>query len=767
MSTQAKSGLVVEDGSVPLEGVRIDARLRGASVEVTVTQRYRNREKVPVEATYVFPLDEASAVCGFSALVGGARVVGEVREREAAFAAYDDAMHRGDGAFLLDQERPNVFTASVGNLRPGEEVELQLRYVALVPREGDAVRLAIPTTVSPRYVPDDGPSEIGQPDGERVNPEHWPEVPYGLHLTVDVAEPALRRLESPSHPIRTTLREGGALVELAQDEVALDRDFVLRVESATATKPVARVARERDGRRVMMLTFLPQASASTQAAEVLFVLDCSGSMQGDSIAQAKRALALSVRALHPGDTFNVVCFGSRWKALWKAARPFDDASLAQATRYLDAADADLGGTEIFDPLKALLEAPLAEERARRLVVLTDGQVSNEDEVIALAQRHAGKARIFAFGIGAGASEYLVRGLSRASRGAAEMIFPGERIEPKVLRMLGRVRAPVLDDVRVDYHGMEVEQAPHRTPPAFTGDALTVFARIERGVASEVELCVGDARWSVPIDLEHAEADGPIPTLWARECIRELELPEPSGSAGERAEKAARARLVELGTRYGLLSSATSYVAIEQREEHDRSTAPAALRRIPVALTHGWGGGRYVAAPTGAPIPMVAAAFMPASPARFLMRAVAPAPMASAPAPQASGPSLWDRARAMFSGDAGGDDTSLSPPMAIYDDEPEAPEGDTGDDRLYALLMTQRADGSFLRSPALEDWLERARLEPLARACAEHGEAVVVTSLVIALLERAAPERASEWGPAVDKARAWCAKQPRFDASALV
>ena len=150
--------------SIPLQGIRLEACLTGLGSEVTVTQRYTNLEAVDVEAVYVFPLEEGAAVCGFTARVGDRLICGRVEEREKAFEVYDDAMAAGHGAFLLDQERPNIFTVSVGNLRPQQTIEIAITYVTLLTFEGAAVRLLIPTTVSPRYVPA-GPPEVGQPDG--------------------------------------------------------------------------------------------------------------------------------------------------------------------------------------------------------------------------------------------------------------------------------------------------------------------------------------------------------------------------------------------------------------------------------------------------------------------------------------------------------------------------------------------------------------------------------------------------------------------------
>lgn len=769
MNAKLQAGLFAGARAVPLEGVKIEAVMRGPCVEVTVTQRYRNAEPDPIEAVYAFPLEEGAAVCGFAAKVGERLVRGRVEERDKAFEIYDDAMMEGHGAYLLDQERPDIFRASVGNLNPGQAVELQIRYVTLARREGEATRLQIPTTISPRYVPasspkDVGEAEVGEPDAEVVNPERWPRVPYGLSLSVDVQTAGLRRVESPSHPVRATLRDEGALVELGQDEAALDRDFVLLVETKAPHAPFAEVAREEDGRRVALVSFLPDlAPDPSRGHEVVFVLDCSGSMGGDSIAQARRALALCVRALSPKDTFQIVRFGSRHESLWRAPRAYDDAALEEAAAYVDRIDADLGGTEILSPLTAVLERAPDPERPRRVLLLTDGQVSNEDRVIALAKAHASTARVFTFGIGAGASEHLVRGVARASRGATEMIYPGERIEPKVLRMFARVQTPALDDVRVDWQGLSVEQAPGRTPPLFAGDALTLFARIEAGDASEVVLRAGEQRWTVPLDLERAATGGAIPVLWAREKIRDLEEGEPRrGSAQRRGsgEDRKKAQLVELGVRYGLTSSATSYVAVEERADADRTDGPVQLRKIPIALTKGWGEPTRSAAgamPTmSVAAPMAPAPMMGAPSVGGPQGAPPPPRMAPPPPPSGGAPRRRKSAKRAAA------PAEMTFDAALHEAAEPAPV-----DRVFDLLMTQKADGRFERSAVLDAWLGADRVAKLDAALTSHGDGVI-TALVVALLEREAADREDEWRPAVTKARAWLAANPvDFDPQSVI
>jgi len=729
--------------------------------EVTVTQRYTNLEVVDVEAVYVFPLEEGAAVCGFTARIGNRLIHGRVEEREKAFEVYDDAMASGHGAFLLDQERPNIFTVSVGNLRPQQSIEIAITYVTLLTFAGAAVRLLIPTTVSPRYVPA-GPPEVGQPDGEHVNPPAQETVPYGLTLTVEIRDTNMTQIESPSHAIRTTPHAHGTTVTLASDQVdssspyvALDRDFVLLMRPEDVHQPVAHVAREADGTLCAMVTFHPQPlGIPSRGNEVLFLLDCSGSMQGDSIAQAQRALALCIRALAAHDSFNIVCFGSSFTSLWPAPRPYSQASLDEATQYIQQVQAALGGTEILAPLQHLLQMAPDPERPRQLLVLTDGEVANEADVIDLCGRYATTARVFAFGIGAGVSEHLIRGVARASHGAAEFIYPGERMEPKVLRMFGRVHTPAFKHVHIDWGGLEVEQAPAACPPVFGGDSLTVFGRLKGGTTDKVILHADAHTWEVPITLAQPETGGPIPILWARHRIRDLEgrhgAPRRGSTQAHRKADRSLAQLVELGQRYGLLSSATSYVAIEERSDTDKTTTQAVLRKIPIAITQGWHG-RGSVLPSTAAVMQVGMA-LPASasspPLEIEFRARASAHDVT---DQLSAKRRLTQALGMGNKLT---EWRAHPPQRIGERQHA-----TTVDRLFDLLMTQQADGSFRLSPVLQRWLGQ-RWPAVKAAAAHHGEALVATAVVVALLTQEATDRADEWGPAVAKAQHWLAQQGR-------
>ncbi|HXB55145.1 MAG TPA: VIT domain-containing protein [Vicinamibacteria bacterium] len=592
-----RAGLLAAGQPVPLLGVNVEAEVRDFASRVVMTQRYRNAQSQPIEAVYVFPVEEGAAVSGFEAIIDGVHVVGQVREREKAFEEYDEALTAGHGAYLLDQERADVFTASIGNLPPGKEVLVRITYVAELSLEGDDLRFALPTTVSPRYAPAEDSKGVGQPPSEALNPPRDWQVPYGLDVTVRIEMPSpIRAVESPSHPVRVELDGSKAMVKLGGRETALDRDFVLKVKLAEAHVPRAWLETDPRGRRAALVVFQPRFNAEESPCELILLVDRSGSMQGTSIAEARNALQLCLRSLTEGTRFNIVGFGSTFEMLFPESRAYDERSLKEASKHVDNMEASMGGTEILASLEAILQKPPLPGVPRQVFVLTDGQVTNTGAVIKLVRKHSDTTRVFAFGIGAGASHHLVRGLVHAGSGAAEFIAPGERIEGKVLRQLSKALAPALTEVKLDWGGLRVKQAPFHVPPVFAGGRVLVYGLVEDGTPREVTLSArgpsGPVSFRVPLT-GPGSAGTLIATLAARTMIRDLEegsspLHDRHGSLQERGQtNGVKTEMVRLGTEYELCSAHTSFVAIEKRDTP--VAGEAQLRRIPIALTSGWGG----------------------------------------------------------------------------------------------------------------------------------------------------------------------------------
>jgi Ca-activated chloride channel family protein len=748
----ARAGLWVEQAPIPLVGVAVEAQVRACAARVTLRQRYRNQEEHPIEAVYVFPLDEGAAVCGFEAELDGRRVVARVEGRDSAFTRYDDALALGHGAYLLDQERPDVFTASLGNIPPGADVVVTVMTVAELPVDGEDVRFVLPTTVSPRYAPFEDRVGVGRPVADVLNPPVAATVPYGLTVEVDVdLGVALRSVESPSHAIGVELDGPRARVRLGERLAALDRDFVLCLRPAEALGARAHVELADDGSAAAMLTFVPRFAAGPTPGEIVFLVDRSGSMQGPSIGEARNALQLCLRSLTRDHFFNVVGFGSGHRLLFPESRAYDDASLAVARAHVAELQADMGGTEILGALEAVFASPPRRGIPRQVFVLTDGQVTNTAAVLRLARRHSDRARVFTFGIGAGASAHLVRGLARAGEGAAEFIAPGERLERKVLRQLGRALAPAVSSLEIDWGGLSVTQAPHRVPPVFDGGRLIVYGLFDeapragrvslRGVAP-----TGAVECHMDVDPARALRGNVVTALAARALIRDLEEGQSPwhdryGSLQARAnQERVKAEIVRLATRYGLASAETSFVAVEERAEPLQ--AEAQLRRVPVMLTKGWGGSDDL------PLAQPALAGRP-SPSGFPKAALRPSPPAAAEEP----PPIAEM-----------QELSLEPALPVVHDAPRR----GAQRQLDCLIGWQAADGTWDLTANLADLVERP-LSDLERALASvMGDAQVArrawaTALALQWLARRAGDCRDEWTLLARKASAWldaCPVQPR-------
>jgi Ca-activated chloride channel family protein len=605
---RSEFGLLTRDGEstggpIPLFGVKAKVEIIGRGARVRVFQRFRNQETKAVEAIYKFPLPEGAAICGFKAHVDDRVIEGKVEEREKAFEIYDRALIKGHGGYLLDQERPNIFTLSVGNLNPGSEVLVEIEYVTLLDGDGKTVRFFLPMTISPRYIPDGAQDDSGIPVDGKLHPAYATDVPYGLSVSLNIHEGRqLKSVESPSHHIRLENMKGDTVrVSFSSGEVRMDRDFVLCIAYEEAFKSRAYHYHFEDENFLQLDLLLDQddlnkARPKEVSREIVFVLDCSGSMGGDSIQQAKRALEICLRGLPQGVGFNLCRFGSRYEFMFKGSEKYSETSLNKALAYLHRVDADLGGTEILAPLKAICST--RNDSRQDIILLTDGQVSNEQEIFELIREHRAHTRVFPVGIGAGCNEHFIKGLARAGDGAGEFIYPGERIEPKVLSLFGKVGQAGLENALIAWGTGEGEQAPF-SPAIFFGSPLTVFARAaeENFTAKEVvvkgKINGTERTWKIPV-LEAPNHNLPIPALWARERVRDLEGSGEfkAGRGSRQAERKKESRektILEICKRFGILSQSTSYVAVEEREERNRTTGELELRKIPALVTIGWHG----------------------------------------------------------------------------------------------------------------------------------------------------------------------------------
>jgi Ca-activated chloride channel homolog len=572
-SVQALGLNPLRDADIALESVSVTAVLHGLLVEATVEQRYRNLEAIPIEAVYTFPLPLGAVLLELIFERSGKTLRGVVQPRAKAQEGYEEAIDEGDTAVLLEQAGSGLYTTNVGNLLAGDDVLVRIRYAQLLFWQGGSLRFWLPTTIAPRYG-----------DASAAGLQDYQEPTYALAadvqfaITVTIEGPLARApFECPSHPMAVVDSEGHRILRLSGATVPMDRDFVLVLREPDQWSPAALVAP--DGpRTVVMASFHPQLTALNHPRQrkLTVLVDCSGSMAGDSITQARTALREILDSLGAEDQFNVIAFGSTRAALFPGIVPVDARSLARAQGFLESLDANLGGTE----LGAALDAAYRQPGASDVLLITDGEVW-DDGALVNAARSSG-CRLFTVGVGHAVAEGLLNELAQATDGALELVSPREDMAERIVRHFHRMDQPRAERVEVRWPTDPIRQMPSALARIYSGDTVHVFGLFNEAPAGRVTLEV-----QFP-DGQHFQEAVDCPSRAAGDGV---------GAADTLARLAAHQRLAELdaaeacglAVEYQLVTEHTACLLVETREDADKVDVLPAIRKVPSTLAAGWGG----------------------------------------------------------------------------------------------------------------------------------------------------------------------------------
>ena len=617
---------------VPLTKVHVDVRVVNFIAEVKLTQEYVNRESEPIEATYLFPVEEESAVVEFEALVDDREIKTVVKGKEEARQDYREALANKRTALLLEETKSDVFEIKVGQLKPSSKAKVVIKYISELPVEEEAVRLTVPMTIAPRYTP---PSDSSEGAKALAGMKYTLDSPAPLVITTDVwSKNSIKTLKSPSHSVITedSRKEGEMYATkstLSGTTSEMNKDFILMIESENIHDPV--VYFEKSSKldaHAAMVSLVPQFKLKEQKVDLIFLVDRSGSMGWGggkgSIELAKEALLLFLHSLPPDCFFNVYSFGSRFDSLFPLSSRYTDDTLHEAKAHVSSMSANYGGTEIYHPLEAILKQPAPSGYLRQVFVLTDGAVSNDEQVIKLVQRNRERTRLFSLGLGASASRHLVKGIARAGNGTSVFSNEGEDLRPKVMGLLKNSLQPAISNVKVEwkdvkgtiiYDSMEEKEtetkktllgymkqkmktqlsitgpAPSKLPPVYDGQRLLAFCLFsdkENPVGVQVTAESPDGPLTVYLDITDGDfIEGEfVHQLGARKRIQDLE----EGSESEAHTGAElKGAIVRLGTKYNLASRHTSFVGVDPKDCSRQYYGVMAKRLVPNQMPQNFGG----------------------------------------------------------------------------------------------------------------------------------------------------------------------------------
>jgi Ca-activated chloride channel family protein len=537
----------------------IDVEVSGLTARVYVVQDFRNDGLDWVEAVYRFPLPDGPAVDKLFIKAGERLLEGEIRERLDAERVYQQARAEGKAAGLVQQERVNQFSTRLANIGPGEDIQVMIGFLVKVQWLDDHFSLRLPLTFNQRYDPP-GTERPAEPRPMLVAAAQRPQA--GLKIQVELpGDTTLTRIESHYHDIDIQGLPAGYRVHLAAEDELPNKDFELNWYPQLGSSPQASLSTFDDGTAVyaqlMLIPPLPEA-LQDQPREVIFIIDTSGSMEGDSLTQARDTLLRGISQLEAGDSFNLVQFNSRSESLFKQPVEASADNQQRAERYVRRLQAQ-GGTDMAPALHLALSQPARDDRLRQVIFITDGGVSNEAELLAQIARELGQARLFPVAIGSAPNSRFMRKAAEIGRGSHTHIASPQDVAERMDALWLRIRQPALTDICIDW-GMQAEFYPELIPDLYAGQPLWLNARLP-AEPSSISLCgqLGDQAWWQDVRPLHGQGSATLATLWAGSKLEALQDGLMFGADPERT----REQMTFVALDYGLLSAHTSMVAVDK------------------------------------------------------------------------------------------------------------------------------------------------------------------------------------------------------------
>jgi len=598
-STSTATLTNLQGEQVALTHVDIDAEIVDLISRVKISQTYKNTEENNIEAVYTFPLPVDAVLLDLTVTLGNKVLKGKIVEKTEAEENYEEAITDGDSAIMLEESQPGTFTMNVGNLLADETIVISFTYGVLHQYQNKSLRFMMPTTLAPRH---GNPRQSGLQ--EHQIPEHTLASSYGFNMTLLVKGLLTSaNIESPTHKISieavdTSGDQNDKRVEIClKDSIAaMDRDFVINFTKIGVATSSARIEKDHYG-YVSLASFLCDFDIDEDTSPRSFkvLVDCSGSMTGDSIAQVKLALDKMLLSVRDGDYINIIRFGSKYSMMAPEQLCVNQSNRQIISKYIQTVNADMGGTEMASALSATYAISRNLDMAHDVLLITDGEVWNSEDMIrdAINSQH----RIFTIGVGSSVAENIVRKLAETTGGICELVTPNESMSDKVYRHFKRMHSPRAKSVDVKWPTTPSFSSPKAIQTVYDGDTLHAFAWFDEAPCGDVVLSITLPDGSI-IE-EHSQCELSENTdedyFLARMGIARSLRKSVSNKNKYFNEKESELALYqnklkeELAVEYQLMTAWTNYLVIHERSEEEQATDLPELRKVPQTLAAGWGG----------------------------------------------------------------------------------------------------------------------------------------------------------------------------------
>jgi Ca-activated chloride channel family protein len=585
----------------------VDYSITGSIARAKVKQRFKNSSALWAEGIYVFPLPEKAAVDHFRMIIGERIIEGQVKERIAAKKTYERARSAGKKASLIEQQRANVFTTSLANIAPGEEITVEFEFQQVLDYKDESYRLRFPMVVGPRYHSEYNHTSKTSltkhaADETSVYTETDPvkntNNPIRIHVLLD-AGVSLYDLSSSYHRININQTSDTRYsVSTIGENIVADRDFELVWKPQLNNQPQLSAFNEKvendtdSADNYTMVTLLPpdpdHLQQKVQARDVVFVVDVSGSMAGTSIEQARASLITALDGLTSIDRFNIIWFNDHSNSLFPESVIASPQYKNYAKKFIDNMDAG-GGTEMLPALKLALSNQEEFSRFEQVVFITDGNIDNEAELFNVIDRQLGSSRLFTIGIGSAPNSYFMRKAAQKGRGTFTYIGNINEVHEKTTSLFKKLEAPALINIQLainselaDKNNYEV--FPKIIPDLYAGETAVILIK---GKTSPESIAIkgdyGNTEWQNSAKLKTTTQSG-LQIAWAREKISSL-MHQQHGSSNEVEGEHLQKEITDTALKHHLVSRYTSMVAVDVTPVNADDILYR--QRLKNNLPHGW------------------------------------------------------------------------------------------------------------------------------------------------------------------------------------
>ncbi|XP_062958691.1 protein mono-ADP-ribosyltransferase PARP4 isoform X2 [Cynocephalus volans] len=582
-SSSIKSGLQDTSGNlVPLEDVHIKGEIIDFVAQVIVFQTYTNQHHVPIEAKYIFPLDDKAAVCGFEAFVNGKHIVGEIKEKAEAQQEYRDAVSRGHGAYLMDQDAPDVFTVSVGNLPPKAKVLIKITYITELSIQGAVAVFFMPASVAP-WQQDRALNENLQDTVEKICVKEIG-TKQSFSLTMSIEMPyVIEFISSDTHELKRKSTDCKAVISTLEGSSLDSSGFSLHIGLTDAHLPRMWVEKHPEKEsEACMLVFQPDLNTAlpdlADKSEVVICVDCSNSMEGVMFTQAKQIALHALSLVGEKQKVNVVLFGTGYKELFSYPKYIRSSDVAK--EFIMSAKPTMGNTDFWKTLR-YLSLLYPSQGLRNILLVSDGHLQNERLTLQLVKRSVHHSRLFACGVGFTANRHLLRTLSQHGAGVFEYFNSKSKHSWKkqIEDQMTRLRSPSCHSVSVKWQQLSTDapkplQAPAQAPSLFHSDRLLVYGFVPHCTQATLCALIQEKEFCTMVSTtELQKTTGTmIHKLTARALIRDYEdgILHENETSHEMKKQALKSLIIKLSKEHSLITQFTSFVAVEKRDDSESS-----------------------------------------------------------------------------------------------------------------------------------------------------------------------------------------------------